>query len=276
MARPQASREGCSEVIFYLGSHMVTWLERANVPLMVSRNILTKRRTFPRAAAPWVLDSGGFTELQRHGRWTIDARQYARDIERVSEEIGRLVWAAPQDWMCEPVVIHGGTFKGVRFAGTGLTVKEHQARTVGNFLDLRGLGAPVIPVLQGFTLADYERCADMYERAGVNLASEPTVGLGSVCRREATSEIGAIVAAMTARNLRLHGFGAKLGAVKRYGALLESADSMAWSFGGRRNGSCLTKKSKCANCMHYALEWRSRVVSCRLGDEVQTALRLDV
>lgn len=263
-------------MMFYLGTDDPTWLQSAGVPLMVSRNRLTKRRTFPRAASEWVLDSGGFTELQRHGRWTIGAQAYADEVSRFNNEIGQLVWAAPQDWMCEPVVIHGGTFKGVSFAGTGLSVAEHQARTVGNYLDLKALGAPVIPVLQGWNLGDYERCADLYERAGVDLAKEQTVGLGSVCRREATSEIGAIVAAMTTRGLRLHGFGAKLGAVKRYGALLESADSMAWSFSGRRNGSCIERKSKCNHCMHYAMEWRERVVGARLGDSVQTALRLEM
>lgn len=248
-------------MVFYLGTHEPGWLGRCAVPLMVSRNRLARLKTLPAAATDWVMDSGGFTELQQHGRWRIDARTYAAEIERVCSHVGRMVWAAPQDWMCEPAVIHGGTFKGVRFAGTGLDVREHQARTVGNYLDLRALDAPVIPVLQGFTLTDYERCADLYERGGVNLAALPTVGLGSVCRRENTDEIGEIVAAMSTRGIRCHGFGCKGGAVRRYGGMLASADSMAWSLAGRRRGPCIHLKSRCANHMHYAMAWRDSVVS---------------
>lgn len=191
---------------FFLGTHEPAWLARVDVPLMVSRNRLARLGRWPTARVPWVMDSGGFTELQQHGRWRIDARTYADQLARVVEHVGSLVWAAPQDWMCEPAVIHGGTFKGVRFAGTGLTVVEHQARTVGNFLELRALDAPVVPVLQGFTLADYERCADRYAAAGVDLSAEPVVGLGSVCRRENTDEIGQVVAAMSARGIRCHGW----------------------------------------------------------------------
>lgn len=261
-------------MVFYLGTHEPSWLVRCSVPLMVSRNRLARLRTLPVATTDWVMDSGGFTELQQHGHWRIAARTYAAEVADVSDRVGRLVWAAPQDWMCEPAVIHGGTFKGVRFAGTGLSVAEHQARTVGNYLELRALECPVIPVLQGFTLADYERCADLYDRAGVDLAALPTVGLGSVCRRENTSEIGEIVAAMVARGIRCHGFGCKEGAVRRYGDMLASADSMAWSLAGRRRGTCLHLKSRCANHMHYAMTWRESVVSAPKGGTAQMAMAL--
>lgn len=261
-------------MVFYLGTHEPSWLVRCTVPLMVSRNRLARLKTLPAAATDWVMDSGGFTELQQHGRWRIDARTYAAEIAHVRSYVGRMVWAAPQDWMCEPAVIHGGTFKGVTFAGTGLDVAEHQALTVGNYLELRALDAPVIPVLQGYSLADYERCADLYDRAGIDLAALPTVGLGSVCRRENTNEIGEIVAAMTARGIRCHGFGCKEGAVRRYGDMLASADSMAWSLAGRRRGTCTHLKSRCANHMHYAMAWRDSVVSAPKGGTAQMAMAL--
>lgn len=40
-------------------------------------------------------------------------------------------------------------------ARTGLTVREHQERTIANFLELRRIapGLPFIPVLQGWALA---------------------------------------------------------------------------------------------------------------------------
>jgi hypothetical protein len=259
---------------FYLGTHVISWLRDADVPLMVSRNRLSRRRTPLRAATEWIMDSGGFTELQRHGGWRITAKQYADEITRYGELVGPMEWAAPQDWMCEDAVIHGGTYKGVSCVGTGLSVAEHQRRTVGNYLDLMALGAPVIPVLQGQTLGDYMRCVELYGDAGINLAGLPTVGLGSVCRRERTREIGEIVATIYSLGIRCHGFGVKEPGLRRYGGMLASADSMAWSFGGRKRGSCTHRKSRCANCRHWAMEWREKVVTAPQGNIAQMASAL--
>ena len=117
--------------------------------------------------------------------------------------VGGLDFAAPQDWMCEPFMI----------ARTGLSVAEHLHRTVGNYLTLRSLAPdlPVIPVVQGWRLADYQACVDLYASAGVDLAALPRVGLGSVCRRQSTAEIAVIVAELGHRGLKLHGFGVKTG-----------------------------------------------------------------
>ena len=114
--------------------------------------------------------------------------------------------------MCEPIVIHGGQVGRMKFVGTHLSVQEHQRRTVANLMQLREMAPdlPFIPVLQGYTLPEYERCADLYAAAGIDLTTEPLVGLGSVCRRQATKEAHAIVAALHRRGVtRLHGFGVK-------------------------------------------------------------------
>src|SRR4051812_21311927 len=104
----------------YLGTCQVHWLRLCQFPLMVSRRALARLRQWPRARAPWMLDSGGFTELSLCGRWQISARDYAALARRAAEDIGRLACAAPQDWMCEPDML----------ARTGLTIREHQRRTV--------------------------------------------------------------------------------------------------------------------------------------------------
>lgn len=64
--------------------------------------------------------------------------------------------------MCEPVSV----------AKTGLSVGEHQRRTVDNFVRLRQFAPdlPIIPVLQGWRIGDYLRCADDY--AGIDLTYE--------------------------------------------------------------------------------------------------------
>lgn len=88
-------------------------------------------------------------------------------------------------------------------------VRFHQRETVDNYLGLKAIAPdlPFLPVLQGWRLTEYETCAVMYEQAGVDLAAKPVVGLGSVCRRQGTAKIGAIVTAFADRGLRLHGFG---------------------------------------------------------------------
>jgi len=258
-------------VTFWLGTHQPGWLGKAAVPLFVSDVRLRRYQHLPRAVAPWALDSGGFSELQYHGRWTVPAEQYAERVRAYRDHVGQLAWAAPQDWMCEPAVIAGGTFGPLTFTGTGLSVAEHQHRTVANLLHLREIAPdlPFIPVLQGYRLTEYEHCAEMYAAAGIDLTCEPLVGLGSVCRRQATGEIHAIITALRAHGItRLHGFGVKTQGLERYGHLLTSADSMAWSFDARREAKprpgC-TRHRNCANCLPYALDWRARTLTRARG-----------
>lgn len=260
---------------FYLGTHMPSWLTKTDVPLFVShRRLLGElrpgrgaRKTLPRARGPWALDSGGFTELQMFGEWRTTPAEYIAAVRRYRDEIGQLVWAAPMDWMCEPVVIAGGQVGPVRFAGTGLSVYIHQRRTVLNYVRLHEAAPdlPFAPVLQGYTLDDYQRCADMYETAGVELADQPVVGIGSVCRRQATAEIVEVVEAMAHRGIALHGFGVKTAGVGELAPVLASADSMAWSTRGRHVPGCSASHKTEANCLRFALAWRDRVLDVAAG-----------
>jgi hypothetical protein len=226
-------------------------------------------KTLPRAVNAWALDSGGFSELQRHGRWTVNPGEYIARVRRYRHEVGRLVWAAPQDWMCEPIILSGGTANGLRFAGTQLSVAEHQRRTVANFAHLRELAPdlPIIPVVQGWDLDDYRRCVDLYRsQAGIDLTTAPLVGLGSVCRRQGTAEAGRILTALHELGVRrIHGFGFKILGLAEHGDLLTSADSMAWSLDARRLRrravGCTATHINCANCLPYALAWRRSVLA---------------
>jgi hypothetical protein len=232
------------------------------VPVMVSHGRLRRARTLPRATAPWVCDSRGFTELSTHGRWTIGAREYADALLRYTDGIGQLAWASPQDWMCEPWIL----------AKTGRTVADHQQLTTESVALLRELLAGrvhIIPVVQGYRLADYERHDDLYLMHGIDLRAEPVVGLGSVCRRQSTTEIRDIVTLMAGRGLALHGFGVKTAGLRSYGPLLASADSFAWSYGGRRRGGLCGHEGGPkweANCKYWAMNWRTHVLSTLDGD----------
>jgi hypothetical protein len=252
--------------MFYLGAHQPHWLWRAAFPLFVSHRQLARRRSLHPATCRWALDSGGFTELSLHGRWITPPEDYAAAVARYADRIGRLDFAAPQDWMCEPFMIDR----------TGLSVREHQERTVTSYLTLRALAPdlPVIPVVQGWALADYLACADLYAAAGVDLAALPRVGLGSVCRRQSTAEIAVIVTELAARGLHLHGFGVKTGGLHLYGHLLASADSMAWSYTARRQPALpgCTGHRNCANCLIYATRWRARVLARQAARGWQASL----
>ena len=238
---------------FYMGTHLPGWMKTVDVPLFISRRRLVKYKTIPKATSTWCLDSGGFSELSMYGEWRTTLNEYVDDIARFTEA-GNMDWCAPQDWMCEPWII----------AKTGQTIETHLQKTVENYVELLSKGCPVIPVLQGWEMADYERCATLYAQAGVNLATCSTVGLGSVCRRQATSEIGEISKWAYNNGWSLHGFGVKAAGLSKYGHYLKSADSLAWSFSGRYSKGNLCGKNNCANCLHFALEWRDKVLASLL------------
>lgn len=239
---------------FYLGTHHPAWLWNGtltDVPLFVSRRALGLKRPKP-ATTPWALDSGGFSELSLYGEWRTTVPEYVDYVRRCSEMVGKLEWAAPMDWMVEPFML----------TRTGLTLREHQRRTVENFIELREQVDEVIPVLQGWTQDDYEACLGLYDRAGVDLRAEPLVGVGSVCRRQGTEEADAIFSMLSGEGLRLHGFGVKLTGLGRFGHKLESSDSLAWSYRARRSAplpGCVGHKN-CANCQRFALRWRQQVL----------------
>jgi hypothetical protein len=240
---------------FFVGTHQPYWLGTVDAPLCVSRRRLTGRKSYPRALAPWLLDSGGFTELTLYGRWTLSPAEYVAEARVYAREIGHLAHCAPQDHMCEPIVLRR----------TGLSTEAHQALTVSNYLDLRERAPelPWFPVLQGWRPDDYLRHVDAYERAGVALAGLPLVGVGTVCRRQHMDEAVEILRRLRAAGLRLHGFGLKMQGLVKAADALTSADSMAWSFHARKQGRAWcgsTVHRNCANCPRFALHWRERVL----------------
>lgn len=239
---------------FYLGTHQPYWLWETTVPLFVSVRTSAKIVTLKPALCRYAIDSGGFTELSSYGAWRTPPEDYISECRRLRDECGVFDFAAPQDWMCEPFIV----------AKTGLSVEEHQKRTIKSFLSLRDAAPdiPFIPVLQGWTLEDYLRHIEDYDNVGVDLSKERTVGAGSVCRRQNTREAGVIFTAIAMFGIRIHGFGIKSGGIKSYGEKLDSADSMAWSFAARREAIRLPgcTHSNCANCIRFALKWREKLL----------------
>jgi hypothetical protein len=203
-----------------------------------------------------ILGNGGFSELSLYGRWRTDERSYVAAVRRYATEIGNLAWAAPQDWMTETHVL----------ARTCLSARIHQRRTVGkvtNYLRLRDLAPelPIIAVLQGHSVVDFHRCADLYERLGVDLAALPLLGVGSICRRQHSAEVEHILRSLAAHGYRLHAFGAKVLGLGRYADAISSSDSVAWSYRGRFVPGCTPSHRSESNCLRFALAWHSKLLA---------------
>ena len=212
---------------FFVGLHQPSDCRRFRRSFVSVNRLRTRRGDF--RAQDWILDSGAFSELARFGRYREGVEEYAAQIERWSR-CGNLLAAVTQDYMCEPHML----------AKTGLSVAEHQHLTLKRYRALRQLvpSTYVMPVLQGYRVAEYVRHVHAYGRL---LRPGAWVGVGSVCKRNADVEaIRAVLRAIRATrpDLRLHGFGLKTLALDDTAirSMLQSADSMAWSFHARRHG----------------------------------------
>jgi hypothetical protein len=217
-------------VKFYVGIHQPSDAKYLGaVFVSVHRLSGPKGRRIPFTDQPWIMDSGAFTTIAKHGGYPEPPSAYAAHIRR---------WASPnlraavaQDYMCEPHML----------AKTGLTIADHQRLTIERYdalLEEDLAGVTVMPVLQGYAPADYARHVHAY---GDRLAQGAWVGVGSVCKRNARPDavLAVLEAILNARpDLRLHGFGLKKTAlaVEAIRSRLESADSIAWSFAARYEG----------------------------------------
>lgn len=248
---------------FYTGTNKPNWLyDRTNRhPLFVSIRSINRVKKLRPALTDWCCDSGGFTELTMYDKWVTTPRQYIDHLYRAND-MGRLVWASPQDWMCEPHMI----------SKTGLSVEKHQHLTCENFLELKDIAPdlPIIPVLQGWEPVDYYKHYAMYADYGIDLANEQTVGMGSFCRRANVSGVRELVIDMKNAGLKMHGFGLKKDGIKLFGSHLQSSDSMAWSLTGRiagRQGINLCGRQHrargCGDCHDWAMMWSDGVANTR-------------
>jgi hypothetical protein len=161
---------------------------------------------------------------------------------------------------------------------TGLSVAQHQARTVRSFLDLRDCAPdlPVMPVLQGVSEDEYLHCADLYNQHGVDLAACPVVCLGSVAHRQASGTVAAVIKRLWQDGIQLHPMGFKVTALPALSQMLASSDSMAWSHDARfsRVQPAGCTHTNCANCLRYALQWRSQLLG-RIHGRAVTGISRD-
>lgn len=228
---------------FFTGLHQPSDARHFDAAFVSVNRIRNRKSQFQ--VRDWIMDSGAFTEISTHGEYRSSVAEYAVQISRWKDN-GNLLAAVSQDYMCERFILDK----------TGLTIAEHQLRTIERYSQLVACdtGVYIMPVLQGFAPEDYVSHILQY---GPLLAAGAWVGVGSVCKRN--GDIGAIESVLLAikaerPDLRLHGFGLKTTALSSglVNRLLETADSMAWSFHARKNG-------RNANDWREAKRWTDRI-----------------
>lgn len=211
---------------FYVGLHQPSdarHFERCCIA--VSR--LRYRRTVQ--LRRWIMDSGAFTEVARHGGYRAGVAAYAEEARRWTG-FGQLEAIVAQDFMCEPFVLRRtGLSTGRKPCRTGMTGTSGSQSSRASYRSI---------VRRWCSATEYRRHVAAY---GDRLADGAWVGVGSVCRRNSSpADIVAVLGAIKAErpDLRLHGFGVKITALgdPSVRAMLASADSMAWSYHARRNG----------------------------------------
>lgn len=260
---------------FFTGLHQPSDARHFDTAFISVNRLRSRKSSF--AVGDWIMDSGAFTEISAHGRYRHGVAEYAAEIRRWAGN-GRLLAAAAQDWMCEDVVLKRAAIsEGTLPAPAGFDHKDphafrklgtvpwahegqreqqllaHQVRTIERYDALVSSGTAgvhVLPVLQGYAPEDYVRHVAMY---GDRLPHGAWVGVGSVCKRNGDpAAISAVLLAVKGvrSDLRLHGFGLKKTALgdPLVRSLLETADSMAWSYAARREG-------RNANDWREAVRW---------------------
>lgn len=227
---------------FFVGLHQPADARHfALVCISINRLWKRRKRVGNRRTLVFV-DSGAFTVIAKHGRYLQTVTAYAQRLfDLHTSGVVTIAGAAAQDYMCEAFIL----------AKTGLTVRDHQRLTIERYDALvaelmrlfgvdkvEDLPFPVVPVLQGWTPADYARHVRDY---GARLGRGMWVGVGSVCKRNGkASDVRKVLQAIkeVRPDLRLHGFGLKTTALKDpvVRMQLATADSMAWSFAARKQG----------------------------------------
>lgn len=173
-----------------------------------------------------MMDSGGFSELNKHGEYSFTVDHYLDKLENVLHPD----YFVTMDWMCEPS----------RLEATGLTIQNHIDKTIDNAVEIidkwEGEAEPIIPI-QGWEPEEYISCIDKIKDYGLHKEVD-YYGIGSICRRDIIGEIRPVVTAVYNNlpdNAKIHAFGIKKTSFRDYDIVskIDSADSFAWSKANR-------------------------------------------
>lgn len=181
----------------------------------VSANRLWKRKSLFEINE-WIMDSGAFSEIQKHGDFVHEKEEYLDLATKFNP-----LYFVSQDYL---------VFDGDNEA----EIKEKQKKTIERFSWFFSKKQNVMPVIHGNTPRQYLDHLKAY-----NFPNGAYVGVGSLVPKGLGLKTWILEEIKSFRpDLKLHGFGLKKTELcnSRIRELIYSADSMAWSFAARMNG----------------------------------------
>ena len=198
---------------FFAGVDFHQLIPYAGDCLMNYGTIRRKKIKIVPATGKFFLDSGGFTEIFRFGKYTFPPSDLISYVL-----VNKVDYFATMDYPCEPVVL----------ARTGKTIDEHIQLTVESNLELMD-HPKVVPVIQGYSVDDYIRCCDLIKDYG---CQKPYMAIGTMCKRTKVSDALAILNAIKTEfpKSELHAFGLKKNFLPKVKDLIWSSDSIAWFY----------------------------------------------
>ncbi len=241
--------------------YMGVWnIQQATVlrQFMYSVRRLKKRiSAMPFRGLDWILDSGGFSEININGKYSFTVNEYLRLVELHQPRM-----FFNMDYVCESNALNK----------TGLTIKQHQEKTTNNQIKIMdiynkfNIKGQFAGCIQGFEIEEYLSHIDSLKEHGL---ITPIMGIGSICRRNSINQILNIIKAIKKEvpKTKLHGFGIKTQILNMPSVYndLYSCDSMSWSLSGRNQKTkmcinCKYPNSKsCGNCHYYLINYYNKI-----------------
>jgi hypothetical protein len=230
-----------------------------------------------------------------------DGRGVSLDLAQYIElaALVRSSWWAQPDLCCEPEIAENCAEVDYRIRATATLLEgvlrilydwQNQlartcsARTVASML------MPPVPVLQGWTPADYLRSLDLLMQVWKGwepwIGPPRLIGVGSVCRRSLNDRrhgLLSILGTLEGRlpeGSRLHLFGVKGDALShtRTRPWIASADSMAYDAAARRKAWSIRTSNSFAHRGGEMVRWMGGAhgrLEPRAGDQLRLSLRID-
>lgn len=224
----------------------------------------------------WALDSAGFTAMakwKRKGPQPGMLNVYPWTLEHYLDLVTHVRppgWYAQPDLCVEPELAPNRAAVEDRIFHTAILLAAN-LEAVRRYQDAGVFWLPPpVPVLQGWTRADYllslQYLIETWNAYGSTFAAPTLVGVGSMCRRDPDDpEFGimAILDAMLPRlphGMRLHLFGVKGSVMSRLADIpqIASYDSMAWDFGARRDAWRTGRPNSNEQRISAMLRWHHR------------------
>ena len=198
---------------FFAGVDFWQLIPSAGDVMMNYGTIRRKKIKIIPAFGKFFLDSGGFTEIFRFGKYTFSSAEYYDFV--INHDID---YFATMDYPCEPSVINK----------TGMSVQKHIILTVESNLDLMNIDC-VVPVIQGYNIDDYIFCCDLMKDYG---CEKDYMAVGTLCKRTKAAEVVEILTAIKFEfpQSKLHAFGLKKNFIPKVKDLIYSSDSIAWFY----------------------------------------------